>query len=74
MVYLLEVFEAIKRRRSIRKYEEKAVENESLSKILEGARLTPSAMNRQSNAFVVTREKETIKNLILAVISNGLLP
>ena len=60
---LLEVFEAIKRRRSIRKYEETAVENEKLSKVLEAARLAPSAMNHQPYAFVVTREKETIKKL-----------
>ena len=59
----MEVFEAIKRRRSIRKYEETAVENEKLSKVLEAARLAPSAMNRQPYAFVVTREKETIKKL-----------
>jgi nitroreductase len=59
----LEIFEAIKRRRSIRKYEQKVVEKEKLSKILEAARLAPSAMNRQPYAFVVTSESETIEKI-----------
>ena len=62
-MFFLELFEAIKKRRSIRKYELKVVEKEKLLKVLEAARLAPSAMNRQPIAFVVTREKETIKKL-----------
>ena len=59
----LEVFEAIKKRRSIRKYEQTVVEKEKLLNVLEAARLAPSAMNRQPYAFVVTKEKETIEKL-----------
>jgi nitroreductase len=59
----LEIFEAIKRRRSIRKYEQKVVEKEKTSKVLEAARLAPSAMNRQPYAFVVTSDNETIEKL-----------
>jgi nitroreductase len=59
----LEIFEAIKRRRSIRKYEQKVVEKEKLSKVLEAARLAPSAMNRQPYAFVVTSDNETIEKI-----------
>jgi nitroreductase len=59
----LEIFEAIKRRRSIRKYEQKVVEKEKLSKVLEAARLAPSAMNRQPYAFVVTSDSETIEKI-----------
>jgi len=59
----LEIFEAIKRRRSIRKYEQKAVEKEKLSKVLEAARLAPSAMNMQPYAFVVTSDSETIEKI-----------
>jgi nitroreductase len=62
-VFFLEVFEAIKKRRSIRKYERKVVEKEKLLNVLEAARLSPSAMNRQPYAFVVTREKVTIERL-----------
>ena len=59
----MEIFEAIKRRRSIRKYEQKVVEKEKLSKVLEAARLAPSAMNRQPYAFVVTSDNETIEKI-----------
>jgi len=63
MVILVEVFEAIKRRRSIRKYEQKVVEKEKLLTVLEAARLAPSAMNRQPYAFVIIKEKENIDKL-----------
>ncbi len=59
----MEVFEAIKRRRSIRKYEKRAVEKKKLLKVLEAARLAPSAMNRQPYAFVVTSDNETIEKI-----------
>jgi len=59
----LEVFEAIQKRRSIRKYEQKIVEKEKLLKVLEAARLAPSALNRQPYAFVVIKEKENIEKL-----------
>jgi len=73
-VFLLEVFEAIKRRRSIRKYEEKGVEKEKLLKVLEAARLAPSAMNRQPYAFVVTKEKENIEKLSSACNQEWIAP
>jgi len=74
MVFLLEVFEAIKRRRSIRKYQQKVVEKEKLLNVLEAARLAPSAMNRQPYAFVVITEKETIKKLSSACNQQWVAP
>jgi nitroreductase len=74
MVIFLEVFEAIKRRRSIRKYEEKVVEKEKLLTVLEAARLAPSAMNRQPYAFVVIKEKETIEKLSSACNQEWIAP
>jgi nitroreductase len=59
----LEVFEAIKRRRSIRKYQPKDVDKEKLLKVLEAARLAPSAMNRQPYGFVVTSDAGTIEKI-----------
>jgi len=55
----MDVFEAIKKRRSIRSYLSKPVEEEKLSKILEAARLAPSASNRQEWRFVVVRNEAT---------------
>jgi nitroreductase len=53
----LDFFEVIKNRRSIRKYQEKSVEKEKLQKVLEAARLSPSAMNRQPYKLLVVTSK-----------------
>ena len=63
MVFLLDVLEVIKERRSIRKYKQKVVEKEKLLKVLEAARLAPSAMNRQPYAIVVLSDSETIEKI-----------
>lgn len=57
----MEVFEAIETRRSIRKYEPSSIPNEHLKKILEAARLAPSAGNRQPWHFIVIRSSERKK-------------
>jgi nitroreductase len=54
----MDVFEAIKKRRSVRSYLDKPVEEEKISKILEAARLAPSASNRQEWRFVVVTDKK----------------
>jgi nitroreductase len=59
----LDVFETIKIRKSIRKYEQIPVPEEKLKKILEAARLAPSAGNRQPWGFVVVRDTERKKAL-----------
>lgn len=46
----MEVFEAINNRRSIRKYKPSTVPDEHLKRMLEAARLAPSAANRQALA------------------------
>jgi nitroreductase len=62
-VFLLDVLEVIKKRRSIRKYKQNVVEKEKLQKVLEAARLAPSAMNRQPYAIVVLSDSETIEKI-----------
>ncbi|RKY44419.1 MAG: nitroreductase [Candidatus Omnitrophota bacterium] len=59
----MDIFEAIKKRRSIRKYKDKQVEEEKILKILESARLAPSAKNLQEWRFIVVRDKEKRKKL-----------
>jgi len=53
----MEVFEAILKRRSIRKYLDKPIEKEKIIKILEAAR-TPSGGNRQPWRFIIVKNKE----------------
>jgi nitroreductase len=52
------VFNAVKRRRSIRSYLEKEIEDEKLNIILESARLDPSATNAQDWFFYAVKDKE----------------
>jgi len=52
------VLEAIRKRYSCRAYQEKSIEQEKLSQILEAARLAPSAKNLQDWRFVVVTDKE----------------
>ena len=49
----MELEDAIKTRRSVRKYQSKSVPKESISEVLEAANLAPSATNRQPWDFVV---------------------
>lgn len=65
----MDVFEAISKRRSIRKYKNKSVDDEKLENILECARIAPSAANRQEWKFIVVKSKETREKLVEA--ANG---
>lgn len=53
----------IRERRSIRKYEERAVENEKLEMVLESCRLAPSGSNTQPWRLVVVRDEKMRKKI-----------
>jgi nitroreductase len=59
----MKVPEAIKQRRSIRAYSSREVSAKKLARVLEAARLAPSACNRQPWKFVVVREEQTREKL-----------
>ena len=59
----MNVYEAMKARRSVRSYQDKPVPEEVLMRILEAARIAPSAGNRQHWKFVVVTDKEIRKKL-----------
>ena len=65
----MKVMDAISQRRSIRDYEDKPVPEEKLNRILEAARLSPSARNNQDRRFIVVRDKE--KRLELSRATGG---
>jgi nitroreductase len=52
----MDVSAAIRQRRSVRAYKAVEVEEEKLKKILEAARLSPSASNQQSWKFFFFRK------------------
>jgi len=55
--------DAIKTRKSVRKYLDKPVEDGKLSAVLEAGRLAPSASNRQEWRYVIVRDPETRKKI-----------
>jgi nitroreductase len=59
----MDIYAAIRQRFSVRAYQAKPVEKEKLLRILEAARLAPSASNRQEWRFVVVTDQETRKRL-----------
>lgn len=59
----MEVIEAIKTRRSIRKYKAESVPEETVATILDCGRWAPSASNRQPWQFIVLKDSEVRKRL-----------
>lgn len=53
----MDLFEAIKTRRSVRKFSEKPVEEEKLATVLEAVRMAPSWANGQCWRMVVVKDK-----------------
>jgi nitroreductase len=52
----MDVLEAVRTRKSVRAYDEKPIPEEVLTRILEAARLSPSAKNLQPWHFIVVRD------------------
>jgi len=69
----MEVFKAIKIRRSVRSYKADPVPEEKLKKILEAARLAPSAHNEQERKFIVVRDVRKRKALSEAALSQSFI-
>jgi len=54
----MDVWEAIKSRRSVRMFRQEAISKESLLELVEAARCAPSAANRQPLEFVIADSEE----------------
>jgi nitroreductase len=67
----MDVFEAIKNRRSIRAYKQQDLPSGTIEKLLESARWAPSAGNVQPWAFVVATKPQTKRNLSLAAYNQS---
>lgn len=52
----MDVYEAVEARCSVRSYQDRPIEEDKLQRILNAARLAPSARNRQEWKFVVVRD------------------
>jgi len=67
----MDTFEAIKNRRSIRKYKADPVDDQTLKAVLDAARLAPSWANTQCWKFVVARNSEVKTALALTLKSHA---
>lgn len=54
----MDVWEAIKSRRSVRRFRQEAISKETLLELVEAARCAPSAANRQPLEFVIVNAEE----------------
>ncbi|MFQ5688246.1 MAG: nitroreductase family protein [Candidatus Scalindua sp.] len=59
----MEFYEVISKRRSIRAYKKDPVEDSKLSRILNAARLAPTAANRQPFSLIIVKDGETKQKL-----------
>ena len=62
----MELYEAIEKRRSVRKYQAQAIEDDKLRRVLDAGRLAPSANNLQDWKFVVVQDQVTLAKLAQA--------
>ncbi len=59
----MELFEALKGRRSVRAYKDEQIKDEELNAILEAGEYAATGMGRQSPIMIVVQDKETIAQL-----------
>jgi len=64
----MDVFEAIKGRRSVREFKPDPVKDEDLKRILEAGRWAPSAGNCQPSEFVVVKDPSVKRRLATAAL------
>lgn len=64
----MDVFEAIKTRRSIRAFTKEKVSEEEVQRLIDAARLAPSAGNIQPWKFVIVRDARTKRRLSAAAL------
>lgn len=62
----MDVFDTIKDRRSIRTYKDERIPKDKLDKLMEAARLAPSAANRQIWKFIVVENEQIKRQLATA--------
>ncbi len=60
----MDVFDAVKERRSIRRYEGEPIEKEDIEKMVEAARWAPSAKNLQPWKLVIVQDPEILGELV----------
>jgi nitroreductase len=63
---IMDLFDAIQGRKSIRRFKQTPVPDKDINKILDAGRLAPSANNTQPWQFIVIKDREVLKNMAAA--------
>jgi nitroreductase len=63
----MDLFDAIKGRKSVRRFKQTPVPDEVVAMILDAGRFAPSANNTQPWSFLVIKDREVLKNMAVAV-------
>lgn len=69
----MELTEAIRKRRTIRRYKQTPVEREKLEQLIEAARLAPTGGNMQQLRFIVIQNKELLEKVFKQTAWGGLV-
>jgi nitroreductase len=69
----MDVFQAVKERRSIRSFLQKDIPRDVLSKLIDALRWAPSAGNLQSRKFYIISDEMTRKQLAVAALNQDFL-
>ena len=72
-IFKLDVFEVIKKRRSIRSFKSKPIPKEFLNRILEAAQWAPSAGNCQARDFIIVNDLEVKRRLRDAALDQSFI-
>lgn len=67
----MELEEAIRKRRSVRSYQNRPVEEEKIERIMDSAHWAPSAGNLQSVEYIIVKDRETKERLAGAAFGQG---
>lgn len=62
----MDIYEAIRIRKSVRSFLDRDIEEDKLQRVLEAARLAPSAKNKQEWRFVVVKDRQKREQLAQA--------
>jgi nitroreductase len=70
----MKVYEAIEKRRSIRRFKNKAVPYEALEKCIDAARLAPSGRNQQCCEYIVINDAKVLPGIFEHIGGSAKLP
>jgi nitroreductase len=70
----MNVYEAVMKRRSIRRFKDKAVPHEALEKCIDAARLAPSGRNQQLCEFIVINDARVLPGIFENIGGSAKLP